>query len=52
VLDRWQVAAVVVDRDDFSRLLAVMQASPEWKAIYQDRDGVLFVRSAGSLGSG
>jgi hypothetical protein len=45
ILDRWQVQAVVVDRKDFPRMLAVMQASPEWKAVYQDPDGVLFVRS-------
>jgi hypothetical protein len=45
ILDKWQVQAVVVDRKDFPRMLAVMQASPEWKAVYQDPDGVLFVRS-------
>jgi hypothetical protein len=48
ILDRWQVQAVVVDRDDFSRLLAVMRGSPVWKAVYEDRDGVLFVRVQGS----
>jgi hypothetical protein len=48
VLDRWQVRAVVVDRDDFSRLLAVMQGSPEWRAVYRDHDGVLFIRATGS----
>jgi hypothetical protein len=52
VLDRWQVQAVVVDRDDFSRLLAVMMGSPTWNAVYQDRDGVLFVRARGSSGPG
>jgi hypothetical protein len=39
------VQAVVVDRDDFSSLLAVMRVSPLWTAVYEDRDGVLFVRA-------
>jgi hypothetical protein len=52
VLDRWQVQAVVVDRNDFSRLLAVMQGSPTWRAVYRDPDGVLFVRATGSSGPG
>ncbi|MDP9330914.1 MAG: hypothetical protein M3P11_09790 [Actinomycetota bacterium] len=45
VLDSWKVQAVVVDRDDFSSLLAVMRVSPLWTAVYEDRDGVLFVRA-------
>ena len=45
ILDRWRVRAVVVDRDDFSRLLTVMQGSSAWKAVYSDPDGVLFVRT-------
>ena len=45
ILDRWQIQAVVVDRDDFSRLLTVMQGSSAWKAVYTDPDGVLFVRT-------
>ncbi len=52
ILDRWRVQAVVVDRDDFSRLLAVMRGSPVWKAVYEDRDGVLFVRVQGSNAPG
>ena len=45
ILDRWRIQAVVVDREDFPRLLSVMQASKEWTPVYQDHDGVLFVRS-------
>jgi hypothetical protein len=44
ILDRWNVQAVAVDRQDLSGLLTVMQASPDWKAVYQDHDGVLFRR--------
>ena len=48
ILDRWQIKAVVVDREDFPRLLSVMQSSTQWTAVYQDHDGVLFVRAAGA----
>jgi hypothetical protein len=45
ILDRWQVQAVAVDRQDLSSLLSVMRTSSAWKAVYQDREGVLFVRT-------
>ena len=50
VLDAWNVQAVVVDRDDFSGLLAAMRSSPMWTAVYEDRDGVLFLRTVSGLG--
>jgi hypothetical protein len=48
VLDGWNVQAVVVDRDDFSSLLAAMRTSPAWTVAYEDRDGALFIRKAGA----
>jgi hypothetical protein len=48
VLDRWNVQAVVVDRDDFSSLLAAMRVSPAWTVASEDRDGALFIRKAGA----
>jgi hypothetical protein len=50
IFDRWGIRAVVVDREDFPQLLSVMQASNLWTAVYQDHDGVLFVRN--SVGTG
>ncbi len=46
ILDRWNVQAVAVDRQDLSGLLSVIRSSPAWKPVYQDRDSVLFVRAA------
>ena len=45
ILDRWHVEAVAVDRQDLAGLLAVMRSSPSWRAVFSDRDGVLFARA-------
>jgi hypothetical protein len=43
ILDRWRVDAVVLQRDD--ELVPSIEASPEWRRVYVDRSGTLYVRT-------
>ena len=45
ILDRWQVSVVVASKTDQAALIPLMKASPRWSVLYEDVDGVVFVRS-------
>ncbi len=44
ILDRWQVTVVVASKNEQAALIPLMEASPAWSVLYQDADGVVFVR--------
>jgi hypothetical protein len=44
ILDRWKVSVVVASREEQAGLLPLIQASPAWTLVYQDADGLVFVR--------
>jgi hypothetical protein len=44
ILDRWQVTVVVASREEQAALIPLIQASPAWTQVYQDADGLIFVR--------
>jgi hypothetical protein len=44
ILDRWSVTVVVASRTEQAALIPLIQASPAWTVLYQDADGVIFVR--------
>lgn len=45
ILDRWQVSVVVASKTEQAALIPLMKASPRWTILYQDADGLIFVRS-------
>ncbi len=45
ILDRWRVTVVVASREEQAALIPLIQASPAWTVVYQDADGLIFVRS-------
>jgi hypothetical protein len=45
ILDRWQVDAVVVNVDQQAALIRLMRQDPAWRLVYEDDEGVIFVRS-------
>jgi len=44
IFDRWSVTVVVASRTEQAALIPLIQASPAWTVLYQDADGVIFVR--------
>ena len=44
ILDRWDVTVVVASRIEQAALIPLIQASPAWTVLYQDADGLIFVR--------
>jgi hypothetical protein len=44
ILDRWQVTVVAASRTEQAALIPLLQASPAWTQVYQDADGIIFVR--------
>ncbi len=44
ILDRWKVTVVVASRQEQAGLIPLIQASPAWVVLYQDGDGLVFVR--------
>jgi hypothetical protein len=44
ILDRWKVTVVVASRQEQAGLIPLLQASPAWTQVYQDADGLIFVR--------
>lgn len=48
ILDRWQVTVVVASREEQAALIPLIQASPAWRQVYQDADGLVFVRRKAS----
>lgn len=44
ILDRWQVTVVAASHDEQAALIPLIQASPAWTQVYQDADGLVFVR--------
>ena len=44
VLDRWGIDVVVLARDQQRFAIPIVGADPEWRLIYQDADGLIFVR--------
>jgi hypothetical protein len=45
ILDRWQIDAMILDRNDQGGLLPLIRADPEWRLAYADPAGLVFVRS-------
>ena len=43
VLDRWNVEAIVAEAD--WDLLPILKDDPDWRLVYEDDDGALFVRA-------
>lgn len=43
VLDRWNVEAIVAEED--WDLLPILKDDPDWRLVYEDDDGALFVRA-------
>ncbi len=44
ILDRWKVTVVVASREEQAALIPLLQASAAWTQVYQDADGLVFVR--------
>ena len=44
VVDRWDIDVVVLARDQQRFAIPIVGADPEWRLIYQDADGLIFVR--------
>lgn len=44
-LDRWQVTVVVASREEQAALIPLIQASSAWTQVYQDADGLIFIRA-------
>jgi hypothetical protein len=44
ILDRWKVTVVVASREEQAGLIPLIQASSAWTQVYQDADGLVFVR--------
>ena len=44
ILDRWKVTVVAASRTEQAGLIPLIQASPAWSQVYQDADGIVFVR--------
>ena len=40
---RWRVRAVVAARSSQARLIPLIRRDPEWRLVFQDEDGVVFV---------
>jgi len=45
VLESWDVQVVVIGRDEQADLIPRIQADPGWKLVYEDRDGLMFVKT-------
>ena len=43
ILRRWRVRAVVAARSSQARLIPLIRRDPEWRLVFQDEDGVVFV---------
>ena len=43
VLERWQPDAIVAEVDEWEEMIAVIRGDPEWRVLYEDDDGVIFV---------
>lgn len=44
LLDRWNVQAVVVDKEKQETLLAEVRKSPTWEVVYEDPQGIIALR--------
>jgi hypothetical protein len=44
VLDRWHISVVVANRKQQSELIPRMRQAPRWRLVYEDRDGLVFIR--------
>ena len=46
VLDRWRVRAVVTDHKQLPRLTPLLERSSDWRLVYRDQQGSIFLRTA------
>jgi hypothetical protein len=50
ILDNRRVAIVVASATEQRGLIPLMRASPEWRIVHEDRDGVVFARAHARIG--
>jgi hypothetical protein len=51
ILDRWNVAVLVLSREQQSGLIARIRGNASWETIYEDGDGIMLVRTRAPLGA-
>lgn len=45
ILDRWGVRVLALSRDQQAELIPIARRDPDWRLVYEDADGLVFVRN-------